>query len=100
MLKRATRWHPGAWRTTFICNWVTAALFLPVAALLLPVFGFGGQIPLPWLLWQPAVASYAMFDVLVQHWAPARGVGRFMPLTMIAGAVVSLGLMIGFDDGS
>ncbi len=180
LLKRATRWHPGAWRTTFICNWVTAALFLPV-------FGFGGQIPSPSLLWQPAVvgtlfvagqilsivaltrgdvsvatpmlgvkillvaafsslvsdeglngrvwisaglatlavallgtsggpgqhrrvgftllcstaaaASYAMFDVLVQHWAPAWGVGRFMPLTMIAGAVVSLALLIGFDDG-
>lgn len=178
MLKRATRWNPGPWRTTFVCNWITATLFLPV-------WSFGGQIPSLALLWQPlivgvlflagqvltivaltrgdvsvatpmlgikillvaafasaisssplssrvwasaglasfavamlggsggpgghrrvgftlvcssaAAASYAMFDVLVQHWSPDWGVGRFMPLVIGSAAVLSLALIPLFD---
>lgn len=178
LLKRATRWNPGAWRTTFVCNWITGLSFLPVLA-------FGGQIPSPSLLWQPVVvgalfvagqilailaltrgdvslatpmlgvkillvaafaslltdsllpqrvwlsaglatcavallgttggpgghrrvgftllcsaaaaSSYALFDVLVQNWAPAWGVGRFMPLAMMSGAILSVALIPGFN---
>ena len=40
-----------------------------------------------------AAASFAMSDVLVQKWAPAWGVGRFLPLMFGAVAVLSLGLI-------
>lgn len=36
-----------------------------------------------------AAAIYAVFDVLMQTWAPAWGVGRFVPLTMLASAAFS-----------
>ncbi|MDX1564659.1 MAG: hypothetical protein R3236_04590, partial [Phycisphaeraceae bacterium] len=37
-----------------------------------------------------AAASYAMFDVLVQKWSGAWGLGTFLPTAMIASAIVSL----------
>lgn len=40
-----------------------------------------------------AAASFAMADVLVQKWAPAWGVGRFLPLMFGAVAFLSLGLV-------
>lgn len=40
-----------------------------------------------------AAASFALFDVLVQKWSPAWGVGRFLPLTCGTLAVLSFGFM-------
>lgn len=40
-----------------------------------------------------AAASFAMSDVLVQKWAPAWGVGRFLPLMFGSVAVLSVGLI-------
>lgn len=37
-----------------------------------------------------AAAGYALFDVLVMEWSPRWGAGRFLPLTMLAGGVLSL----------
>jgi drug/metabolite transporter (DMT)-like permease len=37
-----------------------------------------------------AATSFAVFDVLVMKWAPRWGVGRFLPLTMLMGAIFSL----------
>jgi drug/metabolite transporter (DMT)-like permease len=37
-----------------------------------------------------AALAFAAFDVLVQRWSPAWGIGRFLPLTMIAAAMFSL----------
>lgn len=173
LLKRSTQWNPGVWRTTILCNGLTALAFLPLWLL-------GGQVPDWALVWQPlvvgglfvagqvlailaltrgdvsvatpmlgikillvavfasaiagtplplriwaaamlatvavalmgfsgrsqhrrvrftlicsalAAASYAMFDALIQQWSPAWGVGRFMPLTMLCSAALSLALI-------
>jgi drug/metabolite transporter (DMT)-like permease len=40
-----------------------------------------------------AAASFALFDVLVQKWAPAWGAGRFLPVTMALVALFSLPLL-------
>ncbi|MFA6960882.1 MAG: EamA family transporter [Opitutaceae bacterium] len=40
-----------------------------------------------------AAASFALFDVLVQIWSPAWGVGRFLPLTCGAMALLSSGFI-------
>ena len=40
-----------------------------------------------------AAAAFALFDVLVQKWAPAWGAGRFLPLTMGFVALYSLPLL-------
>jgi drug/metabolite transporter (DMT)-like permease len=40
-----------------------------------------------------AAASFALFDVLVQKWSPAWGVGRFLPLTCGAMALLSFGFI-------
>ena len=40
-----------------------------------------------------AAACFALTDVLVQKWAPAWGVGRFLPLMFGAVAVFSIGLV-------
>lgn len=40
-----------------------------------------------------AAAAFAVFDVLVQAWAPAWGVGRFLPLTMAAAGLFSFGFI-------
>lgn len=40
-----------------------------------------------------AAASFALFDVLVQKWSPAWGVGRFLPLTCGTLAVLSFGFI-------
>lgn len=178
LIKRSTGWNAGPWRTTFLCNLVTAGAFIPLWTL-------GGQIPSWSLLWQPllvgslfvggqvftilalsrgdvslatpllglkilmvalfaslllesplppriwtasalatiavallggsdgaaerrrvgltaacstaAAACYALFDVLVQQCAPSWGLGRFMPLTMLCGACLSLLLLAGPD---
>jgi drug/metabolite transporter (DMT)-like permease len=177
-IKRSTRWRFDAWRLTFICNLLTAIMFLPL-------LGLGGTIPSAALLWQPAVVallflsgqvftivaltrgdvsvatpmlglkilmvaalayflsgdpittelwiaaalasvavallsvsggrashsrvgftaicsvaaagSLALFDVLVQMWSPAWGVGRFMPLMILAAAAFSVLLIPRFE---
>ena len=38
-----------------------------------------------------AATNFALFDVLVQRWAPAWGVGRFLPLVFGMAGVLSLG---------
>ena len=43
-----------------------------------------------------AAASYACFDVLVQRWSPAWGVGRFPPIMGAFAAAYSLVLMVRF----
>ena len=45
-----------------------------------------------------AAASYACFDVLVQRWSPAWGVGRFPPLVGLFAAVYSLVLIPRFPQ--
>lgn len=40
-----------------------------------------------------AAASFALFDVLIQKWSPAWGVGRFLPLTCGAVALLSFGFI-------
>ncbi|CAM3086453.1 DMT family transporter [Rariglobus hedericola] len=40
-----------------------------------------------------AATSFALFDVLIQKWSPAWGVGRFLPLTCGAVAVLSFGFI-------
>lgn len=40
-----------------------------------------------------AAASFALFDVLIQKWSSAWGVGRFLPLTCGAMAVLSFGFI-------
>jgi drug/metabolite transporter (DMT)-like permease len=40
-----------------------------------------------------AAAAFALFDVLVQKWAPAWGAGRFLPVTMALVALFSLPLL-------
>ncbi|HEY9250420.1 MAG TPA: EamA/RhaT family transporter, partial [Rariglobus sp.] len=40
-----------------------------------------------------AAASFALFDVLIQKWSPAWGVGRFLPLTCGAMALLSFGFV-------
>lgn len=37
-----------------------------------------------------AAAAFAVFDVIVQKWAPAWGAGRFVPFTMLAAATFGL----------
>ena len=45
-----------------------------------------------------AAASYALFDVLVQKWSPAWGVGRFLPVMM--GFVAAYSLLLRFAPGT
>lgn len=40
-----------------------------------------------------AAASFALFDVLVQKWTPAWGVGRFLPILFVMVAILSLGFI-------
>jgi drug/metabolite transporter (DMT)-like permease len=40
-----------------------------------------------------AAASFALFDVLIQKWSPAWGVGRFLPLTCGTVALLSFGFI-------
>ena len=40
-----------------------------------------------------AAGCFAIFDVLVQRWSPAWGIGRFLPLTMAVSGVLSLGFI-------
>src|SRR5688572_28238644 len=40
-----------------------------------------------------AAACYAVLDVLVQHWSPRWGLGRFLPLVLWISAVLSLGFI-------
>lgn len=49
-----------------------------------PAIAFGGL----------AAATFALFDVLVQKWAPAWGAGRFLPAMMAFVALFSSGLLI------
>jgi len=49
-VKQAADGGVGPWRTSFVCNWITAIIFLA----LLP---FGGTIPGPVQFYQPAVVA-------------------------------------------
>jgi drug/metabolite transporter (DMT)-like permease len=40
-----------------------------------------------------AAVSFALFDVLVQKWSPAWGIGRFLPLTVGLNGVLSLAII-------
>jgi drug/metabolite transporter (DMT)-like permease len=40
-----------------------------------------------------AAAAFAVFDVLVQNWSPAWGLGRFLPLTIGIAGALSFGFM-------
>ncbi|MGB8170924.1 MAG: EamA family transporter, partial [Chthoniobacteraceae bacterium] len=44
-----------------------------------------------------AAAAFAVFDVLVQRWSPAWGLGRFLPLTIGFAAVLSLAFIPRFS---
>src|SRR5204862_6168321 len=74
--------------------WIAAALS-SVGIFLLSRGGGGGRkggTAEALLLGVLAAASFALFDVLVQKWAPAWGAGRFLPLTMGFVALYSLPL--------
>lgn len=43
-----------------------------------------------------AAMAYAVFDVLMQAWAPAWGVGRFLPIAMGLSGVLSVGFVARF----
>jgi drug/metabolite transporter (DMT)-like permease len=43
-----------------------------------------------------AAAAYALFDVLVQQWAPIWGLGRFLPLTLGCSGLLSFGFIFRF----
>lgn len=43
-----------------------------------------------------AASVYAVFDVLVQTWAPRWGMGRFLPLTMGCAGLLSFGFILRF----
>lgn len=43
-----------------------------------------------------AATAYALFDVLVQRWTPAWGVGRFLPITLAIGGTMSLAYVTRF----
>jgi len=188
LLKRATSFRVGIWRTSFVVNMVTAILFLALLPLggppielsllwqplLVAVAFFSGQvltflalekgdvsiatptmgvkticvawlsvlvlgIEIPWELWLSAVLtfaaigllsfrpgrksietvgsvrepsqvgrtiliallaaiSYALFDVLVQKWAPAWGAGRFLPIMLGMCGGLSLGFIPLFKE--
>jgi hypothetical protein len=67
LLKEAALHGAGVWRTGFVCNAFTAALFL----LLLPL---GGEVPSPVLLWQPAaVAILFLGGQMSTFWALQKG---------------------------
>lgn len=87
-----------AWFTTLVLRTVLpwqlwAAAFLTFGAIALLNFG-GHATRRPGrtvLLSLAAAAAYALFDVLVQRWAPAWGPGHFLPLMFGLAAVLSFG---------
>lgn len=87
-----------AWFTTLLLRtrlpWqLWAAAFLTFGAIALLNFG-GHASRRPGrtvVLSLAAAATYALFDVLVQKWAPAWGAGHFLPLMFGLAAVLSLG---------
>lgn len=44
-----------------------------------------------------AAASFALFDVLVQRWSPAWGLGRFLPVTLGLAGLLSFGFIPRFS---
>ena len=79
--------------------WTAAALGSAAVALL--NFTRGGarhHVGLTVVLSGLAAASYALFDVLVQKWSPAWGVGRFLPVMM--GFVAAYSLLLRFIPGT
>ena len=74
--------------------WVAAALsVLGIALLHRGPRGGQAHVGRTILLALAAGAAYALFDVLVMKWAPAWGIGRFLPITMFIAAVLSLGFI-------
>lgn len=75
--------------------WGAAAL--ATLAVVLLNMGGGGEsrkrIAFTAVLSFAAAASYALFDVLLQHWAAPWGTGRFLPIVFLFTAVLSFGLI-------
>ncbi len=69
--------------------WVAAVLATAAVALLNRRSGSGEHHAVGRTIVLAAIAAlaYALFDVLVQKWSPAWGVGRFLPATLIASGV-------------
>lgn len=176
VIKRASEYGVGVWRSAFVANALGALVFQPLwllggrvlpelwwqpvvvgalftvgqwfsflaidrgdVSIVAPVLGlkillvaaivtlFGGET-LRWQLWAAAIlaslgiallnrsggrtahhhvgrtivtaglsaAVFAVFDVLVQQWAPAWGAGRFLPLVMAASGVFSFAFVSRF----
>jgi drug/metabolite transporter (DMT)-like permease len=74
--------------------WIAAVLSSVAIAILnvRPGPAKHGRTGLTILLAATAALCYALFDVLVQKWSPAWGVGRFLPVMMGMAAVLSLPL--------
>ncbi len=74
--------------------WVAAGLS-SLGIVLLGRGGGGGGGTAPAIVFGGlAAVSFALFDVLVQKWAPAWGAGRFLPVTMGLVAVYSVPLLV------
>lgn len=75
-------------------NWISAGLAsLSIALLNRSDAHSKGKTGLTILAAGGAAAVYALFDVLVQKWAPTWGAGRFLPVAMGIVGVGSLGLL-------
>jgi len=72
--------------------WVAAVLATAAVALLNRRSGTGAHHAVGRTIALAGIAAlaYALFDVLVQKWSPAWGVGRFLPATLLASGVFSL----------
>ena len=72
--------------------WVAAVLATAAVALLNRRSGTGAHHAVGRTIGLAGIAAlaYALFDVLVQKWSPAWGVGRFLPATLAAAGVFSL----------
>jgi drug/metabolite transporter (DMT)-like permease len=79
--------------------WIAAGLATVAVALLGTSGGRAshGRVGFTAVCSVAAAASLALFDVLVQTWSPAWGVGRFMPLMILFAAVFSLLLIPRFE---
>ena len=95
----------------FFTTWITAEPVRPalwgaagLSCLGIGLLNWGGSARrhhhVPQTIWLAlqAAAAYALFDVLVMKWAPAWGTGRFLPVTMLMGGVLSLAFVPLFHE--
>ena len=75
--------------------WVAAALSSSAIALLNLTGGRANHhhVALTILFAGLSATMFALFDVLVQKWSPAWGAGRFLPVMMLAAALLSFGIV-------